>query len=79
MLITAQNFFKQQTPDQVLDRMTENTSVDKVHYFTTNSVRKLRKETSFESLRQNKTIVEELKKVFDSDVLLVPFFFEETQ
>jgi hypothetical protein len=78
VLITAQNFFKQQTPDPVMDRVSEMTTVDKVHYFNSHFTRKLRKEISLDSLRQNKSIVEELKKVFDSDVLLVPFFFEET-
>lgn len=58
--------------------MTENTSVDRVHYFTTNFIRKLRRETSFESIRANKTLSEELKKVFDSDIILMPFFFDET-
>ena len=38
-------------------------------------MRKLRKEPTQEGVKKNKAIVEETKKIFDYDVLLIPFFF----
>lgn len=65
VLLAALNF-QQSTPAN--DRISEVTQVDKVLYCTGNFMRKLRKGNSMST---------EVSKLFDYDVVLVPFFYED--